>query len=240
MTNTHVTIRDRIKDFRRVPASELRPSPHNWRVHNEAQRDALRGVLAEIGYADALVARELEDGGLELIDGHLRAEETPDEMVPVLVLDVDADEAATLIATLDPIGAMADANQTILDDLLQGLRPNDANVRELLDELARGIPVEDTADEGQTTLRELNEMNLRPHEHYDYVVVLARTVQEWNQLAELLGMEKMLLEPSGKIGYGRGIPAAKLIDLIKHTEELPKGQPKKQSKKSRPDSGRKR
>ncbi len=44
-------IRDRIKEFRRIRASQLRPHPKNWRSHPAAQRDALRGVLAEIGYA---------------------------------------------------------------------------------------------------------------------------------------------------------------------------------------------
>jgi hypothetical protein len=58
-------IRDRIKELRRIPACHLRPNPKNWRVHPQNQQDALRGVLAEVGYADALVARELPDGSLE-------------------------------------------------------------------------------------------------------------------------------------------------------------------------------
>lgn len=72
-------IRDRVKELRRVRAGDLAPSPKNWRTHPPAQQDALRGALAEIGYADALLARELPGGGLELVDGHLRAETTPDE-----------------------------------------------------------------------------------------------------------------------------------------------------------------
>ena len=51
-------IRDRIIGLRRVKASELRPNPANWRRHPRAQREALKGVLREIGYADALLARE--------------------------------------------------------------------------------------------------------------------------------------------------------------------------------------
>ena len=50
-------IRDRIKELRRVRAGELRPHPKNWRTHPAAQQDALRGVLAEIGYADALLGQ---------------------------------------------------------------------------------------------------------------------------------------------------------------------------------------
>ena len=81
---------DRIKDLRRVRADQLLPNPRNWRVHPAAQRRALEAVLAEVGYAGALLARELESGALELVDGHLRAELTPDDFVPVLVLVVTA------------------------------------------------------------------------------------------------------------------------------------------------------
>jgi len=70
-------IRDRIKELRRVRAKDLLPNPRNWRVHPKVQAAALRGLLAEVGYAGALLARELPDGKLQLIDGHLRAETTP-------------------------------------------------------------------------------------------------------------------------------------------------------------------
>jgi hypothetical protein len=70
-------IRDRIKEFRRVPASELQPNPKNWRTHPLAQQDALKRILAEIGFADALLARETPEGGMMLMDGHLRAETAP-------------------------------------------------------------------------------------------------------------------------------------------------------------------
>lgn len=63
-------IRDRIKSFRRVKARDLRPNPGNWRTHPVAQQDALKAILAEIGWAGALIARELPDGSLMLIDGH--------------------------------------------------------------------------------------------------------------------------------------------------------------------------
>ena len=46
-----------------------------------------------------------------LIDGHLRAETTPDAVVPVLVLDVDEAEADKILLTHDPLAAMATASQ---------------------------------------------------------------------------------------------------------------------------------
>jgi ParB-like chromosome segregation protein Spo0J len=105
-------IRDRIKELRRVKASRLRPHPNNWRTHPKGQQDALRGLLAEVGYADALLARELPDGTLELIDGHLRAETTPEMEVPVLILDLDDREAAKLLALHDPLAALAETGPT--------------------------------------------------------------------------------------------------------------------------------
>src|SRR5713226_8097073 len=101
-------IRDRIKELRRVRAKDLVPNPKNWRRHPKAQAAALRGLLAEVGYADALLVRELTDGRLMIIDGHLRADTTPDYLVPVLVLDVTEEEADKILLTLDPLAAMAE------------------------------------------------------------------------------------------------------------------------------------
>jgi hypothetical protein len=66
-----MAIRDRIKELRRVRARDLLANPKNWRVHPKAQTAALRGLFSEIGYAEALLARELPDGRLQLIDGPL-------------------------------------------------------------------------------------------------------------------------------------------------------------------------
>lgn len=131
-----MNIRNRITDFRMVKASELRPNPRNWRKHPEAQQNALRGILAEVGYVDALLARTLPDGSLELVDGHLRAETTPDQEVPVLVLDVTEAEADKILATFDPLGDMAEANAEALAELLGDVETNNAAVQAMLDELA--------------------------------------------------------------------------------------------------------
>src|SRR6516225_1451012 len=71
------SIRDRVREFRRVPARELLDNDGNPRRHPEAQRDALRGVLEQVGIAGALVAYHSERNGgqLTLIDGHLRRQD---------------------------------------------------------------------------------------------------------------------------------------------------------------------
>ncbi len=132
-----VPLRDRIKELRRVRAAELSPHPLNWRTHPPAQRAALEAMLREIGFANALLARELPDGSLQLIDGHLRAETNPEMEVPVLVLDVDEAEAEKLLATLDPLAAMAAADAQAVAALHARLQTDEADVAQLLEEVRR-------------------------------------------------------------------------------------------------------
>jgi len=127
-----IRIRDRIRELRRVLASDLLPNPKNWRRHGNRQSQALRALLAEVGYADALLVRELSDSRLMLIDGHLRAETTPNTIVPVLVLDVSEKEADLILATLDPLAAMAESNSERIKELLATVQTSSGAVEELL------------------------------------------------------------------------------------------------------------
>jgi hypothetical protein len=141
-----MNIRDRVKEFRKVPASTIRPSPFNWRTHSREQADALRGLLAELGFAGAVLTRELPDGSLEAIDGHLRLETMGESVVPVLVTDLDDAEAKKLLATFDPLGAMAGADAAKLDALLAEVSTDNAAVAELLDSLAHQHGLSESAE----------------------------------------------------------------------------------------------
>jgi DNA modification methylase len=129
-------VRDRVVELARVRAGDLVANPGNWRRHPERQRAALRGLLRDVGYADALLTRR-EGNELVLIDGHLRQSLDPDQVVPVLVLDVSAEEADTLLATLDPLAGMATADPGALASLLERVRTSDQAVRDLLERVAR-------------------------------------------------------------------------------------------------------
>jgi hypothetical protein len=129
-------IRNRIKELRMIKASELMPNPKNWRTHPKEQQDALRGILAEVGYADALLARELPDGSLMLVDGHLRAESTPNELVPVLILDLSESEADKLLLSLDPLSAMAGTDSAALDLLLREVNTGSEALSQMFADMA--------------------------------------------------------------------------------------------------------
>jgi hypothetical protein len=151
-------IRDRIKSLRRVRAGDLAPNPKNWRRHPERQHNALRGILSEVGFADAVLARETKDG-LVLLDGHLRAEITsPDQKIPVLVLDVTEEEGDKLLATLDPLAALAETDTAALEELAGGCTFASDDLSRMLSELS-GQPLPTPTDEpkpaGKQTVPEL-------------------------------------------------------------------------------------
>jgi hypothetical protein len=86
--------------------------------------------------AGALLVRELRDGRLQILDGHLRAETAASAVVPVLVLDLDDSEAEKLLLTFDPLGSLAGTDEGRLADLLAGVETRSDSIRELFDHLA--------------------------------------------------------------------------------------------------------
>src|SRR6202165_2827571 len=108
-------IRNRIKSHRRVRAGDLLVHELNFRLHPELQRAAMQAIYEQVGFARSLLAFELPDGRLKLIDGHLRREMDPDMEVDVEVLDVNEEEARALLLSIDPLAALAESQQQLQD-----------------------------------------------------------------------------------------------------------------------------
>lgn len=129
-------MRDRIVELRRMRAGDLAENPRNWRRHPDRQRRALRAMLEEVGFADAILVRERADGVLEIIDGHLRKSMDPEMVVPVLLLDVDEAEGDKLLASLDPLASLAVAVPEPLADLFASMYTRSEDLRVLLAKIA--------------------------------------------------------------------------------------------------------
>jgi hypothetical protein len=112
-------IRNRIKGHRRVRAGDLVPHEWNFRMHPAGQRAALNALYQEIGFARSLLAYELPDGRLKLIDGHLRRDLDPDLEVEVEILDVNDEEARALLLSIDPLAALAQTQEQLHQRLLE-------------------------------------------------------------------------------------------------------------------------
>jgi DNA modification methylase len=128
-------VRNRIKELRYVRGRDLVPHRNNYRTHPASQIHALRAILNDVGIAAALVGRELPGGKVQIIDGHARAGVLPDEKLPVLILDVDEQEAAKLLATLDPLSAMAGIDGDALRKVLEAAQLEDEALLRMVDGL---------------------------------------------------------------------------------------------------------
>jgi hypothetical protein len=178
--------RDRVIELRRVPAGEIRRNAKNWRLHPPAQQAALRAVMSEVGFAGALLARMNDAGELELIDGHLRAELSPDALVPVLVLDVNATEAEQLLATHDAITAMATIDQRKFDALRAELAAQEPALRELLASVGNAKP----KGLSPTKQRERGKSSVPSIPESYELVVTCHDENDQRQLYERLALER--------------------------------------------------
>ncbi len=115
---------------------QLLANPLNYRVHPKRQQDALAGVLNEIGWVQRVIVNKSTG---HVIDGHARiglAISRNEPTVPVLYVDLSLAEEAKVLATLDPVAAMAGADKDVLAKLLAEVSTEDAAIQALLDDLA--------------------------------------------------------------------------------------------------------
>ena len=132
-----MTWRNRIVGHANVDPKEINLNPKNWRQHPEAQAKALAGVLDEVGYVAQVIVNKQTGNA---IDGHLRvalALKNKQPTVPVVFVDLDEAEKAKILATFDPLSAMATSSPEKLDALLRDVETGDAALQEMLAGLAK-------------------------------------------------------------------------------------------------------
>ncbi len=132
--------RNRIVGSGEEAPDQLVANPANWRIHGGAQRNALRGSLDTVGWVQQVMVNRRTGF---VIDGHARVEEAlsrGEPTVPVLYVDLDPEEEALVLATLDPIGAMADRDEAKLNALLAEVTVDDAGLLRLLGDLGARKP----------------------------------------------------------------------------------------------------
>jgi len=123
----------------------LLANPANWRLHPKAQQDALAGVLSEVGWVQDIIVNRRTG---HVVDGHLRVSLALREAarsVPVVYVDLDPAQEALILATLDPLAAMATTDEAKLAALLADITlPDEAELEGLAELLASLGPEEPT------------------------------------------------------------------------------------------------
>ena len=151
-----MTYRNRIQGLKTVKASQLVANPANWRIHPQQQREVLAGVLQDVGYVDAIKVVE-RDGKYMILDGHLRADLSGDDDVPVLVLELEEQEANLILTTFDAITGMAETDQVALDSLAHELNLDQSSVSEFLASLTSDDGKDDAAGDKGVGITDMSE-----------------------------------------------------------------------------------
>lgn len=114
---------------------QLLANPANFRRHPKHQQDALRSVLDSVGWVQDIIVNRTTG---HIVDGHLRVElalRHNAETVPVKYVQLSADEESLILATFDPIGAMAVADRDQWAALIETIETDDEALQRVLDDV---------------------------------------------------------------------------------------------------------
>jgi hypothetical protein len=131
------TWRNRIVGHGEEAPADLVTNPRNFRIHPKTQRDAMTGVLGELGWIDEIIVNRRSGC---VINGHMRVAVAighDEPSVPVKYVELDDDEEALALATFDPLGALATTNAAQLSALLATVVSTDDALRVMLADLAQ-------------------------------------------------------------------------------------------------------
>jgi DNA modification methylase len=143
--------RSRIVGHADIPPTEIRAHPENWRRHPDRERRPLTALLGDVGWVTGVVINETTGN---LVDGHLRVEEAivrGEPTVPAIFVALTPEEERLVLAALDPIGALAEADGPALAGLLASISTSDADLATFLlalsDDAATAGPVRGDPDD---------------------------------------------------------------------------------------------
>jgi hypothetical protein len=215
----------------------LTPDPANPNRMDDDDKARMARALAEFGDLSGIVINRRT--GL-LIGGHQRADvlragkltvtdlpepeadgtvarghlEHVGRRYAVRVVDWPPEKAHAALLAANRFGRVGQDDHDALCSLLEELTAGQRDIsttgydEEFVEDLMTSTP------EAGAVIKALE---LFPYEHYDYVLVMADRVQDWEWLSEFCELERVdgrNPKSGAKIGLGRAIRASKLIDKI--------------------------
>lgn len=127
-------IRNRIVRVERIRLGDISPNPRNPKKHPQAQRDAIRGSVRELGFGTVPIAYTSQrlGGKLAFGDGHMRGDEFAELVTDVAITDYTDEEIDKFLLYADPIAAMAEYEAAQLDSLLRDVQTSDEALQAML------------------------------------------------------------------------------------------------------------
>ena len=138
--------RSRIVGHGEEAPDQLIANPRNWRIHTQGQQDALAALLDQVGWVQDVVVNRRTG---YVVDGHLRvvlAISRAEATVPVVFVDLSPEEEALVLAALDPLSAMAVADEDALRALLADVSVHSDALMTMLAAIAPPVPTPGLTD----------------------------------------------------------------------------------------------
>ena len=135
---------------------QLLANPFNYRIHPKAQQDALAGLLNQVGWVQNIIVNQRTG---HVIDGHLRvslAISRSEATVPVVYVDLDEGEEKLVLASIDPLAAMAATDPEALRSLLAEVSVDDSALQAMLDAIPKAPKMGQTDPDEVPAERETN------------------------------------------------------------------------------------
>jgi hypothetical protein len=139
---------NRIVGYGSEAPDQLLANEGNWRIHPKNQQSVLGGVLAEVGIVQGVIVNNRTSELWEInkrniptiVDGHLRAQmaiSSGQQEIPVTYIDLTPNEEAEILATFDPISALAVADRDKLEELIHTVNSGENSVQQMLEDLSK-------------------------------------------------------------------------------------------------------
>ncbi len=151
---------------------QLLANPFNWRIHPRQQQVALTDILGDVGWVQNVIVNQRTG---HVVDGHMRIgvaiSENQDE-IPVVYVDLDEEEEQKILASLDPIGAMAITDTESINSLIDGLDLSEQLMGAINQSLPQWNPTWDDVEKEANELSPTDHFTLTleiPFEEFDHV-----------------------------------------------------------------------
>lgn len=148
--------RNRIVAYGEEDPEQLLANPYNWRVHPQHQQAAFLGVVHDVGVVQNIIVNKATG---HVVDGHMRvllAIKEGQRSIPITYVDLSEQEEAEILATYDPISAMAVADRELFAQTLRQFNTGAPAIQELASKMASDLklipqtPPEDFTEYGET------------------------------------------------------------------------------------------
>lgn len=104
-----------------VDPAKLKAHPENFKLHGEEQTHVFDAAVAQLGFLRSVTVNKRTG---RLIDGHMRVAHAiarGQKRIEVEYVDLSPTEERAALASMDPLGALAEFDQRAIDSLLEGL-----------------------------------------------------------------------------------------------------------------------